>query len=334
MDKNFLPEKKTISLKQLEYQNPSDRHHTINAYYLLLSDAGGLSSPIIDITKIESGNPNSIEITSNENKLYQFKNKIIFSFDYSNKETRICSINLDTFTSVIKIFDKPSKHEKNFEYSNSYIFNNKLFQIASSNKKMKFTVLDLTTEKLIREYSFTNEDNSIPFKNSPILEKGKSFYGSSKQKILEIEKPSKFIKRNSGGHLGISAYKINNDYIVALGGAVYFASSYRFTAGVGEGFNPNGTVGFSSPLTIKHNPTLYGYNGYSNISSISINCLFDENFEHIKGEVPKNVFDKVSEFEEALNKPKAVNLFLHNNYLHYAYFDRNDRIYKLYKFKN
>lgn len=333
LDKSFHPEKKIISLKQLEYPNPSDKHHTINAYYLLLSDAGGLSSPIIDITKIESGNPNAIEITSNENKLYKFKNKIVFSFDYSNKETRICSINLDTFISTIKIFDKPSKHEKNFEYSNSYIFNNKLFQIASSNKKMKFTVLDLTTGKLIKEYSFTKED-SITFKNSPILEKGKSVYGSSQRKTREVEKTAKFLRRVSGGHLGISAHKIDNSYIVTLGGTTNFVSSRSFKTGLGNSFNHDGTVGNSIPITINHNPTFYGYSGYSTTSSTYINCLFDENFEHQQGDIPKNIYDKVNDFEGTLKKPLAKNIFLHKDNIHFGFFDKKDRIYKLYRFED
>lgn len=331
-NKDYQPQKKVVSLQQIEYQNPRDKYHTINAHYLLIADAGGISSSIIEIGKIEAKNPNIIETTSKLTKLYQFNNQLIFSFDYSKKETKLCFIDLDNFQFTYKTFDKPSKEEKGFTGSNSYIYDNKLFQIASSYQKMKFLISDLTSGKLIKEYAIQKED-SITFKNSPIIQEGGvNFFGiANEDRVREMEKTAKFLRKISNSNIGISAYKVNDKYNIVLGGTKEIPSGgVGFAPGFGGGM-PITTS--SSAILVGFNPTFYGYGGYTSTKSTYINCLFDENFEHQQGDIPKNVFDKINDFEDTLKKPIAKNIFLHNNNIHFSYYDKNDKLYKLYRFK-
>ncbi|AXT51690.1 hypothetical protein D1818_12885 [Aquimarina sp. BL5] len=335
-DKQFIPTKNTVSLKELEYPNPRSRNHTINAYYLLLSDTGGISRSVIDIEKIEGSNPNVIETTSKENKLYQFNNQLVFSFDYNHKKTQLCFIDLETFETVVKSYDKPSNTEEGYRKSNSYIFDNKLFQIASSNQKMKFTVLDLKTEKMIKEYKVTKED-TIRFKNSPIIQEGGGILpGFSENRVREMEKTSKYLRKISSSDLGISVYKVDNAYNIVLGGTKEITTSNGYTGinGFGGGFGMGGTVGGSTVAWIGFNPTFYNYSSYTTTKSTYINCLFDNNFDHIQGDIKKNGYDRLFEFEDNLDiKTKAVNIFLHKDRLHYGFFDPNKRTYELYSFK-
>ncbi|MFD2563844.1 hypothetical protein [Aquimarina rubra] len=335
-DKQFTPTKNTVSLKELEYPNPGSRNHTITAYYLMLSDAGGMSRSVIDIEKIEGSNPNVIETTSKENKLYQFSNQLVFSFDYNHKKTQLCFIDLETFEAVVKSYDKPSKTEEGYRKSNSYIFDNKLFQIASSNQKMKFTVLDLETEKIIKEYKVTKED-TIRFKNSPIIQEGGGILpGFSENRVREMEKTSKYLRKISSSDLGISVYKVDNEYNIVLGGTKEITTSngYAGMNGFSGGFGMGGTVGGSTGVWIGFNPTFYNYGSYTTTKSTYINCLFDNNFNHIQGDIQKNGYDRLFEFEDNLDiKTKAVNIFLHKDRLHYGFFDPKKRTYELYSFK-
>ncbi len=332
-NKQFTPTKNIVSLKELEYPNPRSGNHIINAYYLLLSDAGGMSSSVIDVEKIEGSNPNVIETTSKENKLYQFNNQLVFSFDYDHQKTQLCFIDLETFDAVVKSYDKPSKTEEGYRKSNSYIFDNKLFQIASSNQKMKFTVLDLETEKILKEYKVMKED-TIRFKNSPIIQEGGGILsGFSENRVREMEKTSKYLRKISSSSLGISVYKVDDEYNVVLGGTKEISTGGGYT-GFGNGFGGGGTIGGNTAVWISFNPTFYNYSSYTTTKSTYINCLFDSNFDHIEGDIKKNSYDTLFEFEDSLSiDPKAVNIFLHKDRLHYGFFDPKKRTYELYSFK-
>ncbi|MBQ4818964.1 hypothetical protein [Aquimarina sp. MMG016] len=329
-DEEFNPQKEVISLKRLELTNHNSK--LISTYKVLLNTKDPLST-FIDITKIETQNPNVIETTSKENKLYQFDNQIVFSFDYNYRETKLCNINLDTFEPIFKTYNKPGKSEEGYKKSNSYIFDNKLFQIASSSQKMKFSILDLNTEKVIKEYAITKED-SITFKNSPILQEGGGMFPAFTQnRVREMEKTAKYLRKISSADLGISVYKTGKVYNVILGGTKETQSGGTFTPSFGPSFGISGTMGDFSTAWVSFNPTFYGYSNYSNTKSTYINCRFDKNFEHLKGTIQKNIYDMVDYFEETLDDPLAINIFLHQNKIHYGYYDIDDSQYKLFKFK-
>lgn len=320
-DQNLNEKKVTYSLKNLEYPNPNFPGHNYSVYGIFNKNRTN------NISKIESRNPNAIETTSQIIKVYTQEDQIIVSFDHNNKETNLFYIDLVTSKLKQKVFYIP----KDFSKSNSYIFDNKLFQIASSSKKMKFTILDLNTEKILKEYSITNKD-SINFKNSPIIMEGLSVFPLiTGRRIRETEKTSKYLRKISNVDLGISVYKIDTRYNIVLGGTKVNRSSAVMS--LGSGAMPPNSFGNFGAMTISFNPTFYGYNEYTSTKSTYINCLFDEDFEHLDGDIADNRYDLISDFEEKLEKPIANNIFIHNNVIHYGYFDSKDQKFRLYSFK-
>jgi len=302
--------KNTIPLKGLKFP-PVDNQPAVTSLYdaLLQIDDDGFFGLEIGIVKIKSKNANEISFT--KNKLYHFNNTMILSFDNYDKETQLCFIDLDTFKSEIKLYNKPAKTEKNFKKDNSYIYDNKLFQIASSNKKMKFTILDLNTNLIIKEYTITKKD-SIKFKNTPIIQERHIRQNS---KIKEIKNTAKYLRDISYGKIGISVYKHNNKYNITLGGVVeelYMSGSKNL-----------GATGSNFGSTFSYSPK----------TSIYITCLFSKNFEHIQGSISKNKFDRLHSLESKLKKPKAVNKFEHNYHLHYGFLDKKSKVYKVYLFE-
>ncbi|KAA1246199.1 hypothetical protein [Aquimarina sp. RZ0] len=318
-DKNLTAHKNVVSLKHLEYKNP------INGFTFFAHNIFSHN----DIAKIESNSPNVIETTSKEIKIYQQNQQLILSFDHRIKNTHLYYIDLNTYQTTHKTIEKPSYKEEGFVKSNSYIFDNKIFQIASSNKKMKFTIKDLSTKEKIREYAIHKKD-TITFKNSPIIQEGGgAFPGISENQVREMEKTAKYLRKISSANLGISVYKVDGKYNIILGGTKKINSGGTFASG----FGTVGTIGSTGAFSVGFNPTFYGYGGYSSTKSTYINCLFDVNFNHVKGDIPLNSFDRINDFEDTLDDPFAVNLFRHHQQLHFGYFDRKDKTYKLYKFE-
>lgn len=324
-DNNYKTNKTTVTFSDIESPDPYDPDYLITLNYLLAKEPRRNIDTHKKITKIELNNPNAIETTSKKNKLFVDKDRLIFSIDYFDDETILCFMDLKTYKASVKTFDKPFKTEEGYLKSNSYFFDNKLFQIASSFKKMKFTVTDLESEKIIKEYSILRND-SITFKNSPIIQEGGALI--SKNSIREMEKTTKYLRKISLGDLGISVFKTKQKYNVILGGTKEIPK-HGPVPQLGGAFEL-----YAGPFVASFNPTGFGYSRYAATKSTYIKCLFNTDFEHLKGDVPKNVFDLIDEYDETVKKPLAKNVFLHNNIIHYGFFDQKNKVYKLLLFDN
>ncbi len=357
-DSNFVPEKHTVSLKEVEFAKIPGSSIISTAFSLMTRNADSYGNTVQNLSKIESHNPNIIEKTAKKVKLYQRNNIIIFSFDDNPEKTDLFYIDLDTFTiSRHKAYDKVSKERKKYKKHNSYLFDDKLFQIASSNEIMSFRILDLKTDRTLKEFIVKKMD-SITFKNSAIIQekKGKKSFGieigKTKDslgikidKIREYEKTSKFLKNISVANLGIAVYNVDGLYNVVLGGtkeyitdkgliiAAVLTGGALLASGDGLYTIPNR----ADPTYTHFNSTLgnyYSYNAVQNATkSTYINCLFDQNLKHVDGQVPLNTFDRIKDFEKTLDKPRAVNIFNYKNKIYYNYLDKDNGQFQLFKFE-
>ncbi|WP_103069684.1 hypothetical protein [Aquimarina sediminis] len=337
-DTSFNPQRHTLSLKEVEFPRIPGSSIISTVYSLLTRNNNSYSDYIQGVTKIESKNPNVIETTSEKIKIYQIDNKVIFSFDNNPSKTDLVYINLDTFKMLYKFYNKVSTERKVYKKNNSYLFDSKLFQIASSSKIMNFKIIDLETDTTIRDYTIEKED-SILFKNSSIIQEkiGIGSFGVKIDNTRELKKTSQFLKKISFANLGISVYKTNDLYSVVLGGTKEYnpTTGMAIAAGVIGGVPLGaGVVAVNPTPTFTHfNPTYYNYYSYSATKSIYINCLFDQDFEHVEGEIPLNKFDIINDFEDSLENPRAVNIFTHNNKLHYNFLNAKEGKLLLFKFE-
>ncbi len=327
-DHTYKTKKNTVSFSDIETPDPDDPDYLITLNYLL-GEVPRNNNTHKKIARIEENNPNAIETTSKINKLFIDDDRLILSIDYFDDETILCYLDLKTQKTTIKTVDKPFKKEDDYTKSNSYFFDDKLFQIASSFEKMKFTVTDLKSEKMITEYSVKKSD-SITFKNSPIIQEGKSSNPRKNPSIKEMEKTSKYLKKITSGDLGISVYKTKEKYNVILGGTKEITNSGP------PGLQSENSIELSTGGTIVSgfNSIGFSYSSYTFTTSTYIKCLFDSDFEHLQGEAPKNAFDLINEFEGTLKRPLASNVFWHYGRMHYGYFDRKKKAYYLHIFEN
>ena len=181
--------------------------------------------------------------------------------------------------------------------SNSFINDDKIF-IASVNKnELEFNIYNLNSKKLLKNLSI-KKDKDITFKNTPI----KIYVGESEGNAREIEDTKKYLRKITADRFGVAALKNNNQYLLALGG-YKLQTLQPYSGGMGFGGMPIASFGNA---TVFFNPTMFAYNSGSVSKSTKIECLFDENLNHIEGEIPKTSFDYIDVFLDRRNSNNEI----------------------------
>ena len=95
--------------------------------------------------------------------------------------------------------------------------------------------------------------------------------------------------------------------------------------------------GFTGALigsAISSNYSMNNLNSYKGRKVVYINCLFDNNFNHLEGDVKKTAFDKLREFSETKENLSSPVVFKFNSALYYGGFDKETKTYSFYKFND
>ncbi len=279
--------------------------------------------------KIEESNPNSIEVTSEKSKLYLRGNQLVFTFDNNKEYTQIISLDFETFDYKLRQIEKPFVPKQTKKQANSYISGDNLYTMVSTSEKFIFRVHAYESGELKKEYSTTVND-TISFKNSPIIQEG-GMYDSYR----EMEKTKKYLRKITSGDLGIAVYKINGNHQIILGGKKEIKSNPGMMMMGGFGMIPIGTIG---AISVSINPTFFAFNSYTNTKSTYIECLFDENFNHLEGEFERNVFDKIKIYKDLINKSNEVDkidtVFKYDDYFVFGFYNSRSKTYNFRKFSD
>jgi len=284
------------------------------------------------IPKIDATIPNSIDITSETTKLYIQDNSVLFSFDENNEFTQVLKIDLNNFTA------KKDDYKKNIleaKRSNSFINGDTIFVVSSNKKDLSLEIINTQSKKVLKKLAI-NEDKNIAFKNSPLIQKGGMY-----DDYRELKTSKQFLRKITKDKFGISIYKSNNKYQISIGG--YIPKPTPNFGGM--------AIGSIGAISIFFNPTMFAYNASTETTSTEINCLFNSKFEHVKGEIPENTFDKIeavlngsknwdiknAEYLKATKKTlrddnDITEVFKINNQIILGSYDRSAKMYHFYKF--
>lgn len=215
----------------------------------------------------------------------------------------------------------PNVTESGYEIhltSNSFFIDNKLYQIKSSPDLFYFTVKDLENNT-IKKYSAT-ANALIEFKNSEIYQEGGDFGG---KRILESS--SQFIRKINNLNSGLSCYHIGQNTLITFGGV----SAVQQSTGQVT-FGQFGLVGALVAVAV-FNPTMNSFNSYSNRKVVKIEGLFDNEGNHINGELQPLAFDKIRTFFDKNNDVSSQTLFKMDAY-YLGYYDNKTKEYIIRKF--
>ena len=332
-DQDFIPTKKTYSLRIIEHPNryrPDEKRTLFSMLNPLVGSIG--EHDFLNYSKVYPNEPNSLESTYKEIKLYHSGENLILSVDSNIEILHLFTLDLKTLNLQYKSFPKLTEKE-DYKKNNSLVYNNYLFFLSSSPRKFKFQIYNLETTSFIKEYSLSS-DEIISFKNSPIIEENGAY-----SDYREMEKAKKFLRKISVGELAVSVHKKDNCYTILMGGVLEIMNSGGFgfpnMNSFGESINiktPDGKT-LNIP-NLAYQPFARNYYSYNYSNRVTyIKCLFDNQFNHIDGEIPLTYFDSLKEFEEDLIKPKLINIFKHSNSTFYGYLDSDSGNYSLYKFE-
>ncbi|GGG35168.1 hypothetical protein [Bizionia arctica] len=287
--------------------------HTFGLFYVL----GDSKS---SVKKIDHRVPGAIELTSSDNKLFQFDNLVYLTFENNETATLVYKINFDDFSYSYKSYDYPKGTKDDFKRYNSYIYEDYFFQIASSKDEMKFLVNNLDGT-LIKSFS-VYDNKAITFKNGPIIQDGAT--GVPFVNRRELEESSKYLRKISTGNVGISVLKQDDLFYITLGGYVVVNTASANPMMGGTSVNSAGLV--------TYNPTYFSYNSYSNTKSTYFNTKLDPEFNHIKGTIDKNVFEIIKSYTNKYKYITAEDVFFHNGTLYFSFFNLKDSEYNIVTF--
>ena len=278
-----------------------------------------------DINKVDESVPNAIEVVANHKKMYIRDNNIIFTFDNNKSLTQVLSINLNTLKATSKTFTKPLSETKNSrKNTNSFIYNDYIFVLASSKEELVLDINDYDSGKAQKKLSIF-KDQPITFKNTPIIQEG-GFYNSRR----ELEKTKKFLRKINAGKIGVAVRKSNKNYQITLGGYTLQQSGGMMMGGMVGGMIGGIAVASIGNATVFFNPIQFSYNASVNTKSTRIECLFNTNFEHINGEIEENVFDKMK--DDDYSKPIGLTVIKYKDYFIKGTYDRKTKMYILKKY--
>nr|WP_199000681.1 hypothetical protein [Flavobacterium sp. ASV13] len=277
------------------------------------------------LQNINVDNPTSLTDAASKRKSYFSKNQLIITNDINTAFTQLIIIDLKKFTATEKIIKSPvipTVSSSGFSVSissNSFLIDNKLYQIKSSSDLLYFTIKDLDGNS-IKEYT-ADSNTPIDFKNSEIYQEGGDFFGGKRT----LESSSQFIRKINNLNSGLACYHIGENTLITFGGV----SAARQSGGQSV-MNQFGLIG-GIVGAVAFNPAMESFNSYSNRKVVKIEGLFDKNGNHIKGDLQPLAFDKIRTFFDDNTDVSSQTLFKMDFY-YLGYYDNKTKEYIIRRF--
>jgi hypothetical protein len=318
-DSNGSLTEKNINLDAINFFNY--KNELITFYAVLDQNLNAFQTGKLQL--INTDNLVSLTESAKKRKCYVQGDKIIFSFDLDLDYTQIVTVNLNTLTAESKMFKKPFIDDKGDMLvlnSNSFLINDKLFQIKTSVRNFYLTIKNMQDE-ILNEFH-VSKDEPMTFNNTEVIQENGD---PGRRRILE--KNSQFLRKVTMLNSGVSCYKLNDNYILTAGSvseesnnAVLYGAMF-------------GVAGVLIAAAIS-NPTYDSFNAYSNRKVIYTNGLFDLNGNHLEGKIAPFAFDKIREYlDENKNLDSKTIYKLDSNY-YLGYYNKTDKNYTIRKFQD
>lgn len=271
------------------------------------------------VQNINTDNPTSLTDSAKKRKCYFKNNKIIITLDTNVEFTHVIKVDLQDFTASEKKI-KTTEIDKDRMYlnSNSFYFENKLYQLKSSSDLFYLTIKDLNGN-IIKEHA-AKASESIDFKNSEIQLEGGDFGGNR-----TLKNSSQFIRKVNNLYPGISCYTIDQNTLITYGGV-----SEAQQSGSQFAMSQFGLIGAFVSIAI-YNPAVESFNSYSNRKVVKTEGIFDKDGNHVKGDLQPLAFDKIRAFFEKNSDVSSQTLFKSDAY-YLGYYDNKTKEYTFRKF--
>lgn len=313
-------EKKTIDCSHLKFINYESK--PINFWKLYSEYEGRVYSD--GIKSINNTVNNSLVLSTQKKKSYVNGNSVILSFDNNYNFNQNLIINLNDYTVTQKVMQQEGivpKSDLTYLQSNSFVLNNRVFLIKTGDEQIFVTIKDFDNNTL-KKITYTSTDLGR-YINSDIVQE----QGSVKNKRI-LEKPNQFVRKVNDLNPAITGVYENNKYTITIAGVSYPEQSGYTSIG-------GGLIGASGALIgalIDHATYSPSIDSYSNKKIVQLKCILDENFNPVNEKAEDSNFDKLRGFIEENKTLDYQYIFISDKNLIYSGYDKEKKIYDLYKF--
>lgn len=297
--------------------------------FYALQDGISLGKTNFSVQKIDINNPNPLDIASKANKIYYYDNKLFLTIDNGHLVTKIVTIDLQDFTSSVKFYEQGNPVcDRILIKSNSYLYNDILYQITGCKDELYYSVLDMRSGTLLKDFTIYREEE-IPFKNTPLIQEGGTTIFVQGE-TRELNKTKQILRKITASDVGISVYPVQNRLELTVGG-------YK-EVNTGGGGAPmmmprsiSTPYGSASVPTYHYNPTMYGFSKYANTRTVYFKSLLDEStYDHVPGEIKYNAYDRIKAYQEKIrNEINTETIFKVGDMYIFGYYKRGDKKYYL-----
>jgi hypothetical protein len=296
-----------------------------------ITKSGNMFGRDVDVAKIDEAGLPDIQSVSAMNKVYLIHdtlfltmnrnrgNSIVYTFDLYNKTVSYRLIENEPVKREYDPMTQKNIVERDY-VDNSYLLNGKLFFVSATNESMHVIISDFYSGARFKYFEVKRED-SIDFKNTPVLQEGKALYFN---KTKELTKTRQLLRKMTSGNAAIAALYDSLGIAITLG-----SNKEEKQMGVpGYGFSSG-----SSAMMI-------GGGGMGNFSSgtwtkaVRFRMLVDSSsFQHIAGEMEPSINDRIDEFSHDFKIPEhAKNLLFQDGHYIYIFYDKKKQSLVLQQF--
>lgn len=281
-----------------------------------------------NVTKIDNRVPNAIERTASDNKLYQKSDLLYLTIeDDVNKQTKLYKIDLKSLSLDQHQYAYPKGRIWDFKKYNSFILDDKIFQLGINKDEMKISVKDFQGEILNDFYIEKNQP--ISFKNSPIIQDGHTFVPFVNRR--ELEETSQFLRKVSAGNIGITGYKEGDIYNFTIGGHKELSGGGVGMMGGGYNTSITTSAGVPSVSSTYVSPTFYSYSTYTSSKSTFFNTHLDSDFNYVAKEEGDNIFDRIKEFKKSIEYESAEDVFILDEKVYFSYYNLKEKTFRIFE---
>ncbi|GAB3713746.1 hypothetical protein [Flavobacterium koreense] len=314
-------EKKSVDLSDKTFIDKENKK--TNLWELI--NYGSSFQPSLNIQNILNETPPSLTFSANKRKAYVNGSNLIFTFDENTGFTQMLNFNLSDFTVVQKSYSQSYVQETEFGglESNSFLLSDKIVQLKLNSDVLKISVKDLEGS-VLKEYDAYAE-KEIKFKNSEIIQENGKI---SNTRVLDNS--NQLLRKIYNLNPSISCYSQNDKIYVTLGSVSLVQSNNATMYGGMIG----GFTGALIGAAISSNYSVNNLNSYEKRKVVYINCLFDNDFNHVDGQLKKLAFDELRVFADKNEDLVCQTVFRLNSALFYGGYDKEKRTYSFYKFKD
>jgi hypothetical protein len=306
-------------------------HFKDPALWDAITKSGNVFSRDVDVAKIDEAGLPDIQAVSAMNKVYLIHdtlfltmnrndgNTIVYTFDLYNKTVNYRLIENEPVKREYDPVTEKNIVEKDY-VDNSYLLNGKLIFISATSESMHVIFSDFYSGARLKYFEVKRED-TIDFKNTPILQEGKALYFNNTK---ELTKTRQLLRKMITGSAAIAAL---ND---SLGIAVTLGSNQEEKKMGLPGYS------FSSGSTA----IMIGGGGMGNFSSgtwtkaVRFRMQVDSSsFQYIPGNMEPSINDRIDEFSKDIKIPEhAQNLLFRDGRYIYIYYDKKKQSLNLQQF--